>query len=160
MKRLLSLPALAMAFVLFGGGCASFSPTDQASLSLVDIQSANTTLFETTITVTLRVTNETNRPLRMQGSLHELALNGNPVGRGVSDAVTDVSPLGTATFPLTIRLDNLKLLKHFGGDALPPEIAYQLESRLFTEAGQTRGLAVVTEGALDLRPYLSGMNRN
>ena len=149
-----------MVFVLFGGGCASFTPTDQASLSLVGIQSVHTTIFETTITLTLRVTNETNQPLRVQGSSHELALNGNKVGRGVSDVVTDVSPLGTATFPITIRLDNLKLLNQFGGSALPPAIAYQLKSRLFTQAGQQRGLAVLTEGALDLRPYMSGMNLN
>lgn len=149
-----------MAFALLGGGCASLTPTDQASLGLVGIQSANSTLFETTITLTLRVTNETNRPLRVQGSSHELALNGNKVGRGVSDAVTDVPPLGTATFPVTLRLDNLKLLSRFGGGPLPPEIAYRLESRLFTQAGQTRGLAVLTEGGLDLRPYVNGMSRN
>jgi len=160
MKRLFFLPALGAACLLFWSGCASFTPTDQASLNLVGIQSANSTIFETTIALTLRVTNETNQPLRLQGSSHELTLNGNMVGRGVSNTVTDVPPLGTATFPVTIRMDNLKLLNQFGGGRLPPEIAYRLESRLFTQAGQERGLSVLTEGALDLRPYTNGLKLN
>jgi LEA14-like dessication related protein len=160
MKRLRSLPALATAILLLGSGCASFIPSDQASLSLVGIESANTTIFETTITLTLRVLNETNQPLHLQGSAHVLTLNGNKVGRGVSNAVTDVPPLGTTTFPVIIRLDNLKLLNQFSDGRLPPQIAYRLESRLFTEIGQQRGLAVLTEGALDLRPYTKGLKLN
>jgi LEA14-like dessication related protein len=161
MKRLLSLPALAVVFILFGSGCASFTTTDdQASLSLVGIQSVNTALFETTITLTLRVTNETNQPLRLQGSSHELALNGSAVGRGTSNVPTEVPPLGTTTIPVTIHMDNLKLLAHFGSGRRPPEIAYRLESRLFTHAGRARGLAVVTEGTFDLRPYINGVNLN
>ena len=160
MKRLLSLPALAAAFLLLWSGCASFTPTDQASLSLVEIQAANTTIFETTISLTLRVTNETNQPLRLQGSAHKLTLNGSMVGRGVSDAMTDVPALGTATFPVTIRMDNLKLLNQFSNGRLPPELAYRLESRLFTQAGQQSGLMVRTEGALDLRPYTNGLKLN
>lgn len=158
MKRLLFLPALAMAFVVLGGGCASFTPTDQASLSLVDIQSANTEIFETTITLTLRVTNETNQPLRLQGSSHALRLNGNLVGRGVSNTLTAVPPLSVTTFPVTFRLDNLKLLNQFGGSEIPPEIAYRLDSRLFTQAETERVLTVLTEGMLDLRPYMNGLN--
>lgn len=160
MKRYLSVLVLGAAFVSFGAGCATFTPTDRASLSLVGIQAANSTLFETTITLTLRVTNETNQPLRVQGSSHVLELNGNRVGRGVGDVVTDVPALGSATFPVIIRLDNLKLLNQFGGGRVPAEIAYRLESELFTRAAQQRGLDVLTEGSLDLRPYMGGMNLN
>lgn len=160
MKRFLSLLALAALFLLLGSGCATFAPTDRASLNLVNIQSAHSTIFETTMVLTLRVTNETNQPLQLQGSSHSLRLNGNMIGRGVGNTVTVVPPLGTETFPVTIRMDNLKLLNQFSGGRLPPELAYRLESRLFTEAGQQRGLAVLTEGMLDLRPYANGLKLN
>ncbi len=160
MKRLFSLPALAAACLLLWSGCASFTPTDRASVSLVGIQSANTTIFETTIALTLRVTNETNQPLLLQGSSHALTLNGSMVGRGVSNAAIEVPPLGSATIPVTVRMDNLKLLNQFGGGRLPAELAYQLDSRLFTEPGQQRGLKVLTDGTLDLRPYTNGLKLN
>jgi len=160
MKRLFFLPALAAVFLWLGSGCASFAPTDQASVTLVNVQSAHSTIFESTLVLTLRVTNETNQPLQLQGSSHKLTLNGNLVGRGVGDTVTVVPPLGSETFPVTIRMDNLKLLNQFSDGRLPPELAYRLESRLFTQPGQQRGLTVLTEGALDLRPYTNGLKLN
>ena len=160
MKRQLSFPALVLAFTIFWGGCTTFAPTDRATLNLVGIQSANATVFETAITLALRVTNETSQPLQLQGSSHALRLNGRMIGRGVSNGLIEVPPLGTAVFPVTLRLDNLKLLNEFNGGVMPPEIAYRLESRLFTGAGQRRGLAVLTEGTLDLRPYTTGLRLN
>lgn len=129
-------------------------------MNLVNIQSAHSTIFESTLVLTLRVTNETNQPLQLQGTSHSLKLNGNMVGRGVSDTVTVVPPLGSTVFPVTIRMDNLKLLNQFGDGRLPPALAYRLESRLFTQPGQQRGLAVLTEGSLDLRPYQNGLKLN
>ena len=160
MKKLFYHFALAVAAALFLGGCASFKPTDQASLSLAGVESAHSTIFETTIVLTMRVTNESNQPLLIQGSSHKLTLNGSIVGRGVSNAVTEVPALGTATFPVTIQMDNLKLLNRFGRGNVPEGIDYSMDSRLFNRGTSSSGLRVLTEGALDLRPYVNSLMLN
>jgi LEA14-like dessication related protein len=159
MKKLFSLLATVAAVALLFGGCASVSPAERASLSLVEVTSAQSTIFETTLELTLRVTNETNQPLHVQGSSHRLTLNGSMVGSGVGAVAADVPPLGTATFPVTIRMDNLKLLNRFGRGQLPDGIEYQLDSRLFTPASAS-GLKVRTTGALDLRPFTNALLLN
>lgn len=156
MNKIFSRTGLLALMLSLLAGCATLVPTDQASLSLVSVRPVNTTLLETSIDVVLRVTNEGNVPLRIEGSSHHLDVNGRRIGQGVSNAVVQVPPLGTATFPVTLRLENLKLLNEFGGKAVPPEVSYRIESRLFT-ASDTRGLPVVTEGVIDLRPYLNGL---
>jgi LEA14-like dessication related protein len=159
MKKLLSLLAPVAALLLVWGGCASVSPSERANLSLVGVNAADSTIFETSIQVTLRVTNETNQPLQLQGSSHKLTLNDAMVGSGVANGILEVPPLGSVTFPVTIRLDNLKLLRRFGGGNIPPEIAYRLQSRLFTPSSAA-GLKVVTEGSLDLRPFTNSLMLN
>jgi LEA14-like dessication related protein len=159
MKQYLPFVVLAAALALVFGGCASVGPTERASLSLVEVTSAHSTIFETTLELTLRVTNETNQPLLVQGSSHRLTLNGSMVGSGVGAVATEVPPLGTATFPVTIRMDNLKLLNRFGRGQLPAELAYQMDSRLFTP-GSANGLKVQTVGALDLRPFTNALLLN
>src|SRR5689334_17790198 len=104
MKKYFSLSALAALLLVFLGGCASVSPSERANLSLVGVTAANSTIFETSITVTLRVTNETNQPLQLQGSSHKLTLNDAMIGSGVASGALDVPALGSVTFPVTIRL--------------------------------------------------------
>ncbi len=159
MKQHSSLAAFIAALAFLFGGCASVTPPERATLSLAGVTSAHSTIFETTIELTLRVTNETNQPLRLQGSSHKLTLNGSMVGNGVGAVATEVPPLGTATFPVTIRMDNLKLLNRFGRGQLPEAIDYRLDSRLFTPSS-VDGLKVRTTGALDLRPFTNALLLN
>lgn len=159
MKKTLSLLASALLLAFWLGGCASYQPTERATLSLVNVESAHSTIFETSIGLVLRVTNETNEPLRINGSSHKLTLNGSIIGSGVSNATLEVPPLATATFPVTINMNNLKLLNRFGRGQLPEGIDYRLDSRLITPTSAV-GLRVLTEGALDLRPFTNQLMLN
>lgn len=159
MTKIPCFPALAAACILLWAGCASVTPAERASLSLAGLDSASSSIFETTLELTLRVTNESDQPLRLTGSSHKLTLNGSMIGSGVSHVALEVPPLATATFPVTIRMDNLKLLSRFGGGNLPTAIDYRLDSRLVTPASAA-GLKVRTEGTLDLRPYTNSLLLN
>lgn len=139
-------------------GCASRAFTNQVGISLIDVRPAGATLFETGVNLTLRVTNGSNQELRLTGSSHQLALNDSSVGRAVSDQVITVSPLGTTTVTVTAYLENLALLRKFGGGEQLQEVSYRLDSRLFI-GGSSFATTVTTEGKLDLRPYLAALNR-
>ena len=101
MKKIFSLLAAVATFALPFGGCVSVTPAERASLSLAGLDSASSSIFETTLELTLHVTNESAQPLRLTGSSHKLTLNGSMIGSGVSNVALEVPPLATAT---TVRL--------------------------------------------------------
>lgn len=138
--------------VLGWSGCATFTPSDRASISLVTVRSFKTTFLETSFDLVLRVTNETNQPLHFEGSSHQVFVNGDKVGRGVRRTPTAVPPLSTATIVVPVHVENLALLGRFGV-RMPEEVNYRLESKLFTSTAGEQGLGVLTEGVFDLRPY-------
>lgn len=149
-------PVLAGALlVLFWGGCASYVAAERARISLVDVRPAGATVLETSVQLTVRVTNETNQPLRLSGSSHKLALNGTSIGNGVTNEGLVVPALGTATQTITVHLENLTLLRKFSGMRNATEVNYRLDSRLHSEGG--RAVPVMTEGTFDLRPFLAGL---
>ncbi len=158
MKKSFAFPALLAAF-LFLAGCATYTPTDRASISLVGIESAESTILETTLVMTLRLTNETNVPLHVTGTSHKLTLNGEMVGHGVNNGALEVPALGSVTIPLTVRLDNLELLRQFGHGRIPEEISYRMNTRMFT-TDAIDGVPVITEGKLDLRPFANSLMLN
>ncbi|WP_438479928.1 LEA type 2 family protein [Oleiharenicola lentus] len=157
MKNLLSRSVLGMGVVLAFAGCASMVNSEQARLSLINVRPAASTVFETSVELTLRLTNETNQTLQLSGSSHKLELNGSNVGRGVSSESITVPPLGTTTVNVTMYLENLTLLRKFSDVQNLSQVSYQLDSRLFSTGGRT--LPVRTEGTFDLRPFTQGLNR-
>jgi LEA14-like dessication related protein len=157
MKKILVVALWVIGCGVFLAGCATFPAAEQANVTIVNVRPLGATVLETGVELTLRVLNETNQPLQLTGSSHKLALNGAAVGRAVSDEAVTVPALGTATLHVTVYLENLALLRKFGTGERLEQVSYRLESRLFTAS---RGsLKVTNDGALDLRPFLQGMNR-
>jgi LEA14-like dessication related protein len=148
MRKCLFLLAVALGW----SGCATFVPTDHASISLVNVRSFQTGVLETSFDLVLRVTNETNRALEFAGSAHRVYVNGDKVGRGVQRGRVVVPALGTTLIVVPIHVENLALLGQFG-PRMPDHVDYRLESRLFTAAAENDGLGVLTEGRFDLTPY-------
>jgi len=157
MKHSLSCALISGILALLLGGCATGFDTDRAHTSLVDVRLApSSTVLETGLELTLRITNESDQPLQLSGSSHELMINGSSVGRGANRGAVTISPLDSALIRVVVHLENLKLVQKFAGRSIPSAIDYRLESRLLRAAGGS--LRVATDGAIDLRPFLGGLN--
>ena len=145
-------PSLVGSGLLAGlAGCATLAPGPAVGLSVVSLRPLPSTILETSLELTLRLTNEAAQPLVLAGSTHQLFLNDSHVGRAVSNERVTVPAFGTATPAVTVYLENLTLLRKATEFSQAPKLAYRLESRLHPAAGAAFGdVKASTAGELDL----------
>ncbi len=133
------------------GGCATLTPGPSVAMSVVNLRPLQSTLLETSIEVTLRLTNESARPLVLAGSTHKLYVNDSYVGRAVSNERVTVPAFGTSTPAITVYLENLTLLRRATEFSKATKLAYRLEGRLHPADGAGFGdLKATATGELDL----------
>ena len=118
-------------------GCATLSPEGGVAVTLVSIRPVQTTLFETSAEVTLRLTNESSRPLALAGSTHKLYVNGTYIGRAVTNERLTVPHLGTTTQMVTAHLENLALMRKAQELGNVPAVDYRIDSRLLATDEET-----------------------
>ena len=111
----------------------SFTPPD---VTLVDVKLEDLTVFETSGTFTVRLSNENPDPLAVDGAVYKLYLGGRKVGRALSDARVEVPRLGSTVYEVDVYINNVALV-----------------ARLLT-LGQEKGLDYTIKGKLYVeRPY-------
>lgn len=132
-------------------GCATLTPGPTVGLSVVNLRPLQSTILETSLELTLRLTNEAAQPLVLAGSTHKLYLNDSYVGRAVSNERVTVPAFGTATPTVTVYLENLTLIRKATEFSQAPKLAYRLESRLHPAEGAAFGdVKASATGELDL----------
>jgi len=128
-------------------------------VGLVSIRPLQSTLFETTAELTLRLTNESSRPLELAGSTHRLYVNDAYVGRAVTNERLTIRQLGTTTQTLTAHLENLALMSKTQELGNVSVVDYKIESRLRVAEEIGGGtLAATASGKLDLSGLMPGMS--
>lgn len=132
-------------------GCASFPRrSDDVSVSLIDVRSLETRSFESSLVLTVRVTNAGTEPLRLSGARHRLVVNGRALGVALSSDALEVAALSTATQEATFNLSHLGLIPLASELRREPVAAYQIESTFFSADWASRGIAVRQNGRVDL----------
>lgn len=132
-------------------GCATLAPGPTVGVSVVNLRPLQSTILETGLELTLRLTNESAQPLVLAGSTHKLYLNDSYVGRAVSNERVTVPAFGTATPAVTVYLENLTLLRKATEFAQAPQLTYRLECRLHPADGAAFGdVRARASGELDL----------
>lgn len=132
-------------------GCATLSPGPTVAMSVVNVRPLQSTLLETAVELTLRLTNESAQPLVLMGSTHKFYFNNTAVGRAVSSERVTVPAFGSATPIVTVYLENLTLLRKATEFSQAPKLVYRLESRLHAADGAAFGdVKATATGELDL----------
>ena len=129
MQKLLVLVTLGLAL----GGCTALGiiPPD---VSLVDLEFTDLTMFETTGEFTIRLANENPDPLRINGGVFRLYLNGVKVGKALTSEPVEVPRLGTATQRVALHVNNVALITRLASLMKAETLEYQIKSRLFVES--------------------------
>lgn len=142
MKKL----SIVLAAALLVSGCASLSLLPP-EVSLVDLEFTDLTMFETTGQFTVRLSNENPEPLRINGGVFRLYLNGIKVGKGLTSEAVEVPRLGTATQQVELHVNNVALISRLAALMETPILDYQIKSRLYVEgAVGTRRVNFVNAG--------------
>jgi LEA14-like dessication related protein len=155
MNKRLTAALVAVGSALLLAGCATVSREGRVAVSLVSVRPVQSSLFETTAELTLRITNETVRPLSLAGSTHRLYLNGTYVGRAVTNEKLRIPHLGTSTQVLNAHLENLVLMRKAQELGNVAAVDYRIDSRLLAAEEEGGGVITTTStGQLDLSGLL------
>jgi len=148
--RMLGLAAV-FAISMVSTSCSSLPGFVPPDVTLVNIEFSDLTVFETSGVVTLRVVNENDNPLVVDGGVYNLYLGGMKVGKGLSDQRLEAPRLGSDVLQVPIYINNLALVTRLAKLMEQPEIDYQLKGKLFVErAYGTKKIRLDKVGRLDL----------
>jgi len=144
---------LALAAVLLCS-CATLRYAENLNVSITNIGFGVSTLFETTLNVTVRIANETATPLVVEGGVHKVYLNGLYVGEGLSNETLEIQRLSSATQTIETHLQNLSLLTRVRGILDSQRVDYRIVSTIYVrENGQSNRFRIARDGALDLKQF-------
>lgn len=135
MKRILIIIILVLC-----SGC-SLSTSAKPDISIVDVQFANVSVFETNADFTIRLQNENPYDLDFSGAKHNIYLNGINIGKGLINNSFSIPKLGTTTQVVKIHLSNLSLVRNLQKLIESKDFDYKIESTLFKSG--TLGLSNV-----------------
>jgi LEA14-like dessication related protein len=144
------LVLIALVSFLFAG-CASSAFKGGIGVSLVDFRPTDASLLESRGTLTVRYTNETIAPLGYSGSTHKVYLNGNYVGKAVSNVPFGIPPLNSITQEVPVQFENLALVRQILAVRDSRVLTYKLESVLFQTVDEDKfQIKLQAQGSLDL----------
>jgi LEA14-like dessication related protein len=141
----------------FVAGCGSGFKLTGVTVSLVDIKPAEATVLESSAVLTLRYSNENVIPIGLSGSSHKVYLNGSYVGKALSKEPVGLAALTTTTQDVTVRFENLALMRQFVAMRERQTAAYKIESVLYVTSGEEElNIKTSNSGSVDLRALTSG----
>lgn len=133
MSRQFVFPCTLLILSLTAGGCASLGYFTPPDVTLVDVRFADLTLFESAGVLTVRVANENNDPITVDGGVYNLYLNGMKVGKALSDAQFEIRRLSSATAEVDIFINNLALATRIKKIIDLGTVDYRLKGKFFLD---------------------------
>jgi LEA14-like dessication related protein len=146
--------SLSSAFFVFLVGCSSLGREESMRVDLINLGLGESTAFETTLRAIVRIQNASPTPYLLKGSAHQLYLNGSFVGQGLSSEILEIPGLGEMKQHVTVRLQNLALIRPLLKLEHTPAMSYRIESTLYG-SGFGGKRKVKKEGTLNLERFAS-----
>lgn len=145
MKRLILICLL-----LAAAGCAVLRT--QPTITLADIQFGEVRLLETDLVAQIRIQNESQEPLEIDGAAYRLYLNDLDLGRGVSDQTITVPRLGSTLQKVVFHVQNLTVISNIRSLVESGNAQYRIEARLYVRGPLREAFPVTAsrEGRLDV----------
>ena len=139
------------------GGCATVDRSAGLEVSLANLEIQEATLLETTALITIRLQNENPEPVRIQGAVHKIDLNGVYLGKGMTSEGLEIPAFGTGTQKVVVYLSNLRMTGPLRSILANQQVAYELKSTLRVHGAINRHrLQLLHSGALNLRAFEAG----
>ena len=134
-------------------GCASSGSLVPPSVTLVDVEMVDATLFESTFDVGVRITNDNPEPLLVDGAVLELELDGRDFGKGSTAERFEVPRLGSSVQRFELRLSHVAIATKIRGVMERKVVDYTIRGTVYVvrESGRVTSVPIVKEGQFDLR---------
>ena len=119
-------------------GCGALRPAWNADIALVDLQISEITVFQARTVFHLRVDNAEPEPLLLDGSVHEIAIDGRRIGRGMQSERIEIPRLSSVIIEVPVDISTLAMITPVR-DAIESErFDYEIRSTLFVLRGGSR----------------------
>jgi LEA14-like dessication related protein len=128
-SRLSVISVAAVAFL----GCISVGGFSPPEVTLVNVRFEDLTLFESSGRLTVRVANENNEPVLVDGGVYNLYLNGMKVGKALSDAQFEIPRLSSTTAEVDVFINNLALATRIKQIIDAGTVEYRLKGKFFLD---------------------------
>jgi len=138
---------------VWAGGCATTDPLEPPGVTLVDLDIVDVTLFESTIDVAVRISNDNPEPLILDGAVIKLVLGGMKVGKGASDERIELPRLSSVVRRVELHMNHLALATRIKGIIEAKIVDYAITGKVYVvrPSGSVRGVSFESRGKLDLR---------
>ena len=134
--------------------CATLEPGPAFEVTLTNLGFGEVTVLETTLLCTIRIQNPTPEPLRLEGAVHKLYLNGTYIGQGTVSEATEIPRLSSGTQTANVFLSNLSLIRRLRPIVESQKVDYQLQSVFYArDGGSSRRLKSESSGGLSLNDF-------
>ncbi len=143
---------LLFAVVVAACGCVTTEPMEPPGVTLVDLEIVDATLFESTLDVALRISNDNPEPIVIDGAVIKLELNGIKVGKGASNERLELPRLGSVVRRVEIHMNHLALATRIQGIVEAKVLNYGVTGKVYVvrPTGGARGMSFESRGQLDL----------
>lgn len=151
---------LGAAILLGTSGCASFGTHNGVEASLMDVRLESMKTLETTAVFLVRVDNADKETLSINGSEYRFYLNGDYIGKALSNQPLSVKPYDSTTYEVQAHLGNFRLATRLRAMIDERKIEYRLKGRLHGGRGdKDRSYSVANEGLLDANQFLKPLEK-
>jgi len=131
-------------------GCATVEPFTAPDVTLVDVRFEELTVFETSGTFTVRLSNENPEPMVVDGAVYKLYLGGQKVGKALSDARIELPRLGSSVYEVDVYINNVALVARLLTLGQEKGLDYTIQGKLYVERPYgTRRLRFSRDGRID-----------
>jgi len=134
LRRLVAGLCLAGALAALAG-CSRFADAIPPEVHMADLRPAGGGLFEQQFVVELRVVNPNDFPIDVQGMTFDLALNGQPFAKGLTNQSVTVPRLGEARVPVAASTNVLDLARQLLGLAGSGDLSYRISGVAYLAKG-------------------------
>ncbi len=131
-------------------GCDVLAPREilPPEVHLADLVPERATLFEQQLRVDLRVRNPNDFELELDGLRYELAVAGEVLARGATDAPVTLPRLGEALVSTRTTTTSMAMVRQLANLSRGAEAAWRLEGEVFVKSGGPRELHFERAGVL------------
>lgn len=137
-------------------GCTSMGESEPLSVSLVNLQAADSTLFETSMIAKLRITNPNPDPLEVSGAYFKLYLDHDKVGDGTYQGPVTLAGLSSEVVEVPFHVSHVSVLRQAFSIMEDEAVTWALKTVVWVEGGMfgRRKVKIVDSGRIDFNDVL------
>ena len=141
-------------------GCTTVTGFVTPEVSLVDFRLGDVKILESSSIFTIRIDNENEYPLKINGGVYSIYVEGQKIGKGLSNSHLEIPPFSSVTDEVTVHSGNISLAFRIKSILENRKFDYKLKGKLLLDyTGHKNASYFVQDGHFDFEELQKGGNK-